>query len=113
MNSVFIGIVHLSGVLGWLGAVVLCSLRFLKSEKPPGTSKDFGRNTSKKCSACLIIAGPWVSLSGQFYHYQHITLQVGYRERFWWIHTMILVWSLLAVVLFLLDPYFQRMQKNE
>lgn len=113
MNSVNVGIVHILGVIGWLGSVVLLSVRFLEGGGYPSFKKNPDQSTKKKFSACLRMVGLLMSSSGLFCHYQQATLQADYQERFWSIHSLILVWGTLVVVLFLLDPYLYRNPEKE
>ncbi|HLX27888.1 MAG TPA: hypothetical protein VKV24_05300 [Casimicrobiaceae bacterium] len=103
---------HVLAVIVWIGGVWFVTMALLpriKQERPDGWLAEFRaieRRFGPQARACIVI----VLLSGLYmlyaYHLWHRLAQVAY----WWMHVMIGVWLVFAVLLFLIEPLAARLR---
>lgn len=103
MNSpVFTVIVHFTGVFTWLSIVIYISLKILFRRPFKGGIKPEDR--VRGSAGFFLVPGMGVSLSGLYYWYREMVFQPVFLTDFWWVHSMVLAFLFLAIVLFFLDP---------
>jgi len=100
---------HVLSVVLWIGGVsfvttvVLPAIRHLKTHEDRLPCFDaFERRFARQARVTTVLTG----LTG---FYMVIRLDAWYRFReasFWWMHAMVLVWLLFALLLFVLEPTF-------
>ena len=100
--------VHILAVVVWIGGVWLVTTVLLPglTQKPP---QDWGREfeaIEHRFAPQARIAVLLVLLSGLYILYQYDLWDRFADDSFWWMHLMIGVWLLFAVLLFVVEPLF-------
>lgn len=104
MNSpVLTAIVHFLGVFSWLLIVIYISLKIM-FRRGPFNTRIKSENKVRRSEVFFFFPGLGLTLSGLYYGYREIALQPVFLTDFWWVHSMILAFLVLAVVLFFIDP---------
>ena len=98
--------IHILSVVVWIGGVWLVTTALLPSmkRKPPEQwMRDFDE-VEQRFAPQARIAVLLVLLSGLYMLYAYDLWDRFANPRFWWMHLMVAVWLLFAVLLFVLEP---------
>lgn len=102
---------HVLAVVVWIGGVWLVTMALLpamKREPPDAWLEQFGaieRRFRPQARACVLI----VLLSGLYMLYEYHLWSRLAHIAYWWMHVMIGVWLLFALLLFLIEPLQSRL----
>jgi uncharacterized membrane protein len=102
-------IVHVASVVGWIGGVWFVTFvvmpAIIRSEPPASRLSAFHlieQGFAKQAKAWVLLAG----LTG-FWMTWRADLWARFSEpAFWWMHAMLILWTLFALMLFVVEPLF-------
>jgi uncharacterized membrane protein len=107
--------IHILSVVVWIGGVSLITTVLLPAikQKPPeqwrGDFDEIERRFAPQAQVAVLL----VLLSGLYMLYAYNLWDRFTDARFWWMHLMVAVWAIFAVMLFVVEPllvrpYFRR-----
>lgn len=102
-------VLHVLGVVLWIGGVAMVTTVLLPAVhrlKTPEERVDFFEKIERGFAiqsrvTTLIVGASGFSLVYQFDLWQRFT-----RAGYWWMHSMVAVWALFTLMLFVLEPLF-------
>lgn len=104
-------VLHVVGVVLWIGGVAMVTLVLLpglKRMSSPTEAMTFFIEFRRRFAAQARYTTLLVGLSGLYMTY---VLDAWYRFmlwQYWWMHTMVLIWLLFTVMLFIFEPRSRR-----
>jgi uncharacterized membrane protein len=104
-------ILHLLGVVVWIGGVMMVTTVILPAIKQMKTTEERLTSFEQLEGRFAIQARIAVLLTGAsgFYMLHELNAWERYADyRFWWIHAMTLVWIVFLLLLFVLEPFVLR-----
>ncbi|MCB1984399.1 MAG: hypothetical protein H6936_14030 [Burkholderiales bacterium] len=107
----FARVLHVLSVVLWIGGVAMVTtvlLPVLKRMASPAEAMAFFTDFRRRFAAQARYTTLLVGLSG--FYMTHV-LDAWYRFtqwQYWWMHTMVLVWLLFTVMLFIVEPRARR-----
>ena len=106
---VFARIIHVLGVVLWIGGVAMVTLSILPAIRrldPPGDRFPLFERIESRFAKQAKIFTLLTGLSG-FYLLDYLDAWSRYQHlEFWWIHAMTLIWIIFTLILFVLEPLF-------
>jgi uncharacterized membrane protein len=108
MSDYFIArALHVLGVVLWIGGVALVTTALLpaaRAFKTPSKGIEFFERVESRFAA----QARWTTLltgASGFWLVWRLDLWTRFTElRFWWMHSMVLIWALFTLMLFVLEP---------
>jgi uncharacterized membrane protein len=107
--------IHILSVVVWIGGVSLITTVLLPAikQKPPEQWRGDFDEIERRFAPQARIAVLLVLLSGLYMLYAYNLWDRFADARFWWMHLMVAVWAIFAVMLFVVEPllvrpYFRR-----
>jgi uncharacterized membrane protein len=107
IDSVVARVVHVLGVVLWIGGMAMVTTVLLPATRrltsPEGRMESFERieaRFARQARWTVLITG----LSGFYLVYRLDAWHRFQHVAYWWMHAMVLLWALFAVMLFLLEP---------
>ena len=104
-------VVHLLGVIIWIGGVAMVTTVIIPSVKKLKSRKDridWFETIEGRFSLHAKVATVLTGLSGFYMLYLLDAWDRYLMVRYWWVHAMTLVWFLFTMVLFVLEPFVLR-----
>jgi uncharacterized membrane protein len=104
--------IHVLSVVVWIGGVSLVTtalLPALKQKPPENWIRDFNE-IERRFAPQARVAVLLVLLSGLYMLYAYDLWDRFADARFWWMHLMVVVWLIFAVLLFIIEPLTIRPQ---
>ena len=109
-------VLHVLGVVFWIGGIAMVTTVLIPAMAQMRSSSDrmefFGRIESRfapQARVTTLIVG----LSG-FYMVHILEAWSRFAElRYWWMHAMVLVWTIFTLMLFVVEPFVLRRQVNQ
>ena len=104
-------VLHVLGVVLWIGGVAMVTILLLPALKrmpSPAEAMVFFTDFRRRFAAQARYTTFLVGLSG---FYMTFVMDAWYRFaqwQYWWMHTMVLVWLLFTVMLFVFEPRSRR-----
>lgn len=102
-------VLHVAAIVGWIGGVWFVTFVIMpaitRSEAPCARMAAFHRiekGFSRQAKFWVLLAG----LSGLWMTVQADLWSRFADPRYWWMHAMVLLWVLFALMLFVLEPLF-------
>ncbi len=102
-------VVHVLGVVLWIGGVAMVTTVLLpatKRIKTPAERVMFFETVERGFAPQARITTLVTGASGLYLVYKFDLWQRFAQFEFWWMHAMVLVWALFTLVLFVLEPLF-------
>ena len=106
---VFARVLHVLGVVFWIGGVAMVTTVLLQS---PAEAMEFFARFRQRFAAQARVSTLIVGLSGFYMVYGLDAWQRFTQWQYWWMHTMVLIWLLFSVMLFIMEPRGRRQQAN-
>lgn len=104
-------VIHVLGVVLWIGGVAMVTmvlLPVLKRMPSPAEAMHFFSDFRRRFAAQARFTTLLVGLSG-FYMTHVLDAWSRFTQwQYWWMHTMVLVWLLFTVMLFIFEPRARR-----
>jgi len=100
---------HVLGVVLWIGGVAMVTTVLLpatKRMKTPAERVIFFETVERGFAFQARITTLLTGLSGFYLVYELNLWQRFLRSEYWWMHAMVLVWTLFTLMLFVLEPLF-------
>jgi len=100
-------VLHLLGVVLWIGGVAMVTTVLLpatKRMKTPAERVMFFETVERGFALQARITTLVTGVSGLYLVYKFDLWQRFAHIEFWWMHAMVLVWALYTLVLFVLEP---------
>ncbi len=110
---VFARVLHVLGVVLWIGGVAMVTtvlLPTLARMQSPTEAMLFFENFRRRFAAQARYSTLFVGLSGFYMTYVMDAWSRFLQWQYWWMHTMVLIWLLFTIMLFVFEP---RTRKNE
>lgn len=105
----FARVLHVLGVVLWIGGVAMVTTVLLPAAKRMKVPEErvvffeaVERGFALQARFTVLVTG----LSGLYLVYELNLWQRFLRVEYWWMHAMILVWALFALMLFVFEPLF-------
>lgn len=112
-DLVFARVLHVLGVALWIGGVAMVTLVLLPSLARMQSATDameffsrFRRRFAAQARFYTLVVG----VSGFYMVYLLDAWQRFAQWQYWWMHTMVLIWLLFSVMLFVMEPRGRRHQ---
>jgi uncharacterized membrane protein len=102
--------IHVLAIVVWIGGVWLATtvlLPGMKTKRPEDWVRDFDA-IERRFAPQARIAVLLVLLSGLYMLYHYDLWDRFTQGEFWWMHLMVGVWALFAVLLFIIEPFVSR-----
>jgi uncharacterized membrane protein len=114
MNELVLArVLHVLGVVFWIGGVAMVTAVLLpalaRMQSPVEAMKFFAR-FRQRFAAQARVSTLIVGLSGFYMVYALDVWQRFTQWQYWWMHTMVLIWLLFSVMLFVMEPRGRRNQ---
>lgn len=110
---VFARILHVLGVVFWIGGVAMVTtvvLPTLMRMQSPTEAMVFFEQFRRQFAAQARFSTLFVGMSG-FYMTHALDAWHRFTQwQYWWMHTMVLIWLLFTVMLFIMEPRARRQQ---
>jgi len=102
--------VHVVAVVAWIGGVYFVTMVLLPSlkQRPEGDWLQEFQAIERRFAPQARIAVLLVLLSGLYMLYSYNLWGLLAVARYWWMHLMMCVWLIFALLLFLIEPVFHR-----
>ncbi len=110
---VFARVLHVLGVVLWIGGVAMVTtvlLPALARMQSPAEAMEFFSRFRQRFAAQARVSTFIVGLSGFYMVYVLDAWQRFTQWQYWWMHTMVLIWLLFSVMLFVMEPRGRRQQ---
>lgn len=110
---VFARVLHVLGVVLWIGGVAMVTtvlLPTLARMQSPVEAMEFFARFRQRFAAQARVSTLIVGLSGFYMVYVLDAWQRFTQWQYWWMHTMVLVWLLFSLMLFVMEPRGRRNQ---
>lgn len=110
---VFARVLHVLGVVLWVGGVAMVTtvlLPALARMQSPAEALEFFSRFRQRFAAQARVSTLIVGLSGFYMVYVLDAWQRFTQWQYWWMHTMVLIWLLFSVMLFVMEPRGRRQQ---
>jgi uncharacterized membrane protein len=110
---VFARALHVLGVVLWIGGVAMVTtvlLPALARTQSAAEAMEFFSCFRQRFAAQARFATLIVGLSGFYMVYVMDAWQRFMQWQYWWMHTMVLIWLLFSVMLFVMEPRSRRRQ---
>lgn len=110
---VFARALHVLGVVLWIGGVAMVTtvlLPILARMQSAAEAMEFFSRFRQRFAAQARFATLVVGLSGFYMVYVLDAWQRFTQWQYWWMHTMVLIWLLFSVMLFVMEPRSRRSQ---
>lgn len=104
---VFARVLHVLGVVLWVGGVAMVTsilLPALARMQSPAEAMEFFVRFRQRFAAQVRYITLIVGLSGFYMVYALDAWQRFTQWQYWWMHTMVLIWLLFSVMLFVMEP---------
>lgn len=110
-------VLHVLSIVGWIGGVWFVTFvvmpAIVRNEPPVSRLAAFHRieqGFAPQARLWVLLAG----LSGFWMTWRADMWERFVQPGFWWMHAMVLIWTLFAVMLFIIEPFFlhRRMQQS-
>lgn len=101
-------VIHVLAVVLWIGGVAMVTTVIIPAVKRMNSPRERMETFEKiegRFSLQAKITTILTALSGFFMLYSLNAWDRFMYAEFWWIHAMVLVWSIFTVVLFILEPF--------
>lgn len=112
-DLVFARVLHVLGVVLWIGGVAMVTFvllptlaRMQSATDAMGFFSRFRQRFAAQARFFTLIVG----LSGFYMVYALDAWQRFLQWQYWWMHTMVLIWMLFSVMLFVMEPRGRRQQ---
>jgi uncharacterized membrane protein len=102
-------VLHVLGVVLWIGGVAMVTtvlLPAVKRLKTPGERVMFFETVERGFGPQARITTLVTGLSGLYLVHELNLWQRFLHVEYWWMHAMVLVWTLFTLMLFVLEPLF-------
>jgi uncharacterized membrane protein len=110
---VFARVLHVLGVVVWIGGVAMVTLVLLPSLsqiQSPIEAMEIFKRIRRRFAAYARYATLLVGLSG-FYMTDALNAWERFTQwQYWWMHLMVLIWLFFSVMLFIMEPRSRRNQ---
>lgn len=106
-GAIIARVLHVLGVVLWIGGVAMVTTVLLpatKRTKTPAERVMFFETVERGFALQARITTLVTGVSGLYLVYKLDLWQRFAHIEFWWMHTMVLVWVLFTLVLFVLEP---------
>lgn len=110
---VLVRVLHVLGVVFWIGGVAMVTtvlLPALTRMQSPAEAMEFFARFRQRFAAQARVSTLIVGLSGFYLVYVLDAWQRFTQWQYWWMHTMVLIWLLFSVMLFVMEPRGRRQQ---
>lgn len=110
---IFARVLHVLGVVLWVGGVAMVTailLPTLARMQSPTEAMEFFVRFRQRFAAQVRYTILIVGLSGFYMVYVLDAWQRFTQWQYWWMHTMVLIWLLFSVMLFVMEPRGRRQQ---
>ena len=110
---VFARVLHVLGVILWVGGVAMVTtvlLPTLVRMQSPAEAMEIFVRFRQRFAAQVRYTTLIVGLSGFYMVYVLDVWQRFTQWQYWWMHTMVLIWLLFSVMLFVMEPRGRRQQ---
>lgn len=100
---------HVVGVVLWIGGVAMVTTVLLPATrrlKSPQERIEFFETVERRFAKQARVTTLVTGLSGLYLVYKMDVWQRFAHVEYWWMHTMVLVWALFTLMLFLFEPLF-------
>ncbi|SER27486.1 Uncharacterized membrane protein [Nitrosomonas sp. Nm51] len=104
-------VLHVIGVVLWIGGVAMVTLVLLPGLKrmaSPAEAMNFFIDFRRRFAAQARYTTLLVGLSGLYMTYVLDAWHRFMQWQYWWMHTMVLIWLLFTVMLFVFEPRSRR-----
>ena len=108
-------VLHVLGVVFWIGGVAMVTtvlLPTLARMQSPAEAMEFFARFRQRFAVQARVSTLIVGLSGFYMVYGLDAWQRFTQWQYWWMHTMVLIWLLFSVMLFVMEPRGRRQQAN-
>lgn len=108
-------VLHVLGVVIWIGGVSMVTTVLLPNvmrESSPSEAMQFFKRFRKRFIVQARFSTLVVGITGFYMIY---VLDAWYRFlmwQYWWMHTMVFVWAVFSMMLFILEPRSRKKQAN-
>lgn len=112
---VFARVLHVLGVVLWMGGVAMVTtvlLPALARMQPATEAMVFFEQFKRRFAAQARFSTLFVGLTGFYMVYVLDAWHRFTQWQYWWMHTMVLIWLLFSVMLFVMEPRGRRRQTN-
>jgi uncharacterized membrane protein len=112
---VFARVLHVLGVVLWMGGVAMVTtvlLPTLARMQPATEAMVFFEQFKRRFAAQARFSTLFVGLTGFYMVYVLDAWHRFTQWQYWWMHTMVLIWLLFSVMLFVMEPRGRRRQTN-
>ena len=110
-DIVFARVLHVLGVVLWIGGVAMVTFVLLPNLARMQSAVEamaFFSRIRQRFAAQARIYTLLVGLSGFYMVYALNVWQRFMQWQYWWMHTMVLIWLLFSVMLFVMEPRSRR-----
>jgi uncharacterized membrane protein len=108
-GTIIARVLHVLGVVLWIGGVAMVTTVLLpatKRMKTPAERVMFFETVERGFALQARITTLLTGLSGLYLVYKFELWQRFAHAEFWWMHAMVLVWALFTLMLFVFEPLF-------
>jgi len=108
---VFARVLHVLGVVLWIGGVAMVTtilLPTLSQMQSPAEAMEVFKRFRRRFAAQARYATLFVGLSGFYMTYVLNAWDRFTQWQYWWMHMMVLIWLFFSVMLFVMEPRSRR-----
>lgn len=112
---VFARVLHVLGVVLWMGGVAMVTTILLPTLARMQSATEamvFFEQFKRRFAAQARFSTLFVGLTGFYMVYVLDAWHRFTQWQYWWMHTMVLIWLLFSVMLFVMEPRGRRRQTN-
>ncbi|MEK6685141.1 MAG: hypothetical protein AABY99_02000 [Pseudomonadota bacterium] len=112
---VFARVLHILGVVLWMGGVAMVTTVLLPTLARMQSATEamvFFEQFKRRFAAQARFSTLFVGLTGFYMVYILDAWHRFTQWQYWWMHTMVLIWLLFSVMLFVMEPRGRRRQTN-
>lgn len=112
---VFARVLHILGVVLWMGGVAMVTTVLLPTLARMQSATEamvFFEQFKRRFAAQARFSTLFVGLTGFYMVYVLDAWHRFTQWQYWWMHTMVLIWLLFSVMLFVMEPRGRRRQTN-
>ena len=112
---VFARVLHVLGVVLWMGGVAMVTTVLLPTLARMQSATEamvFFEQFKRRFAAQARFSTLFVGLTGFYMVYVLDAWHRFTQWQYWWMHTMVLIWLLFSVMLFVMEPRGRRRQTN-
>lgn len=112
---VFARVLHVLGVVLWMGGVAMVTTVLLPTLARMQSATEamvFFEQFKRRFAAQARFSTLFVGLTGFYMVYVLDAWHRFTQWQYWWMHTMVLIWLLFSIMLFVMEPRGRRRQTN-